>query len=244
MREDLRSSNGEKTARAYGLVPMPRAYAASLALGERAQSMLSVETGVRWEVVQLGGVLLPERPAPGQELVYDSIRYLLVDFRGLLGEWHSLTRAGESLVIRFDEQTSIRLQHFFNTGIGAPTEVLVQVGDTVLISPETFFRSFAGLEEKRAVSESDEPAPAGAWFLPTPLVPPVGDDEATGPLADENSLVPDDPIPEVTEDLFEIDSPLPPDPVVVPDEEEQPPETVISPAIINAVFGDMSQPLD
>ena len=56
--------------------------------------MNSIETGVRFEFVQLGGVLVLERPRPGEELVYDSIRYMLIDLRPVFGEWQSLARAG------------------------------------------------------------------------------------------------------------------------------------------------------
>jgi hypothetical protein len=202
--------------------------------------MNSIESGVRFEFVQLGGVLVLDRPKPGEELVYDSIRYMLIDFRPVFGEWQSLARSGESLLIKFGENTSIKLDHFFNKGVGAPTEVLVQVGDSVVISPDTFFSSFASLEEKRAADDS--PIPGGAWFLPTPLVLPLGDDDPTPLLGDENPLVPDDPIPEVNgnEDLFEIDSPSPPPDTPVPP--EVPPESVSSVAIVNAVFNNQPTP--
>ena len=103
------------------------------------------ESGVRFEFVQVGGILTLTRPAAGQELTYDAIRYLMIDFRGVFGEWQSVTRAGEALIIKFGETTSIRIDHFFNAGVGAPSEVLVQVGDNVVISPDTFYQSFAGI---------------------------------------------------------------------------------------------------
>jgi hypothetical protein len=203
--------------------------------------MNSIEDSVRLELIQLGGVLVLDRPKPGEELVYDSVRYIMIDFRDVFGEWQSLARSGESLLIKFGDNTSIKLDHFFNKGVGAPTEVLVQIGYSVVISPDTFFDTYASLEEQRAADTG--PIPGGAWFLPTPLVLPVGDDDPSPLLGDENPLVPDDPIPEVTsadEDLFEIDSPSPPPDTRVPP--ETPPESISNVAIVNAVFGSMSQP--
>jgi hypothetical protein len=198
--------------------------------------MNRIEDSVRLELIQLGGVLALERPKPGEELVYDSVRFILIDFREVFGEWQSLARSGESLLIKFGDNTSIKLDHFFNKGVGAPTEVLVQIGDSVVISPDAFFNSFASLEEKRAADDS--PIPGGAWFLPTPLTLPLGDDDPSPLLGDENPLVPDDPIPETTsDDLFEIEPPAPPPDVQLPPE-PPPPET-----IINAVFGITNQPL-
>jgi hypothetical protein len=198
-----------------------------------------VESGVRFEFVQIGGVLVLERPSPGTDLVYDSVKYLMIDFRPVFGEWQSLARAGESLLIKIGESTSIKLDHFFNKGVGAPTEVLVQIGDSVVISPDTFFNSFASLEEKRAADDS--PIPGGAWFLPTPLTLPLGDDDPSPLLGDENPLVPDDPIPEVTEDLLVVESPPPPpDTPVQDDDTPEPPDNL---AIMNSVFGNQ-QTLD
>ena len=205
--------------------------------------MYSIEESVRLELVQLGGVLTLDRPKPGEELVYDSVRYILIDFREVFGEWQALARSGESLLIKFGDNTSIKLDHFFNKGVGAPTEVLVQIGDTVVISPDTFFNSFASLEEKRAADDS--PIPGGAWFLPTPLTLPLGDEDPSPLLGDENPLVPDDPIPEVTADvldeLFAIEPPAPPPDL--PPQEPPPPETLSNAAIVNAVFGDTNHEL-
>ena len=110
--------------------------------------MNSIEDSVRLELIQLGGVLVLDSPKPGEELVYDSVRYILIDFRDVFGEWQSLARSGESLLIKFGDNTSIKLDHFFNKGVGAPTEVLVQIGDSVVISPDAFFNTYASLEER------------------------------------------------------------------------------------------------
>ena len=200
------------------------------------------ESGVRFELVQLTGVLVLDNPKPGEALVYDAASYPVIDFRQVFGEWQSLARTGDALSLKFGDGGSIKLDHFFNTGVPAPKEVLAQVGDTLFISPDTFFQSFASVEEQRAVSDSG-PIPGGAWFLPTPLTLPLGDDDPSPLLGDENPLVPDDPIPEVTgaEDLFEIDSPPPPPDTPVPP--EVPPETLSNVAIMNAVFGNQP-PLD
>ena len=84
--------------------------------------MNSIEDSVRLELIQLGGVLVLDRPKPGEELVYNSVRYILIDFRDVFGEWQSLARSGKSLLaFKFGDNTSIRLDHFFNKGVGAPT---------------------------------------------------------------------------------------------------------------------------
>ena len=205
--------------------------------------MNRIESGVRFELVQLTGVLVLDNPKPGEALVYDAASYPVIDFRQVFGEWQSLTRTGDALSLKFGDGGSIKLDHFFNTDVPAPKEVLVQIGDTLFISPDTLFQSFASVEE-RAVSDSG-PISGGAWFLPTPLTLPLGDDDPSPLLGDENPLVPDDPIPEVTanEDLFEIDPPAPqPDP---PADDNDPPDPPTNVAIVNAVFGNMSQlPLD
>ena len=172
--------------------------------------MHRIEESVRLELIQLGGVLALERPRPGEELVYNSIRYILIDFRQVFGEWQSLARSGESLLIKFGENTSIKLDHFFNKGVGAPTEVLVQIGNSVVISPDTFFNSFASLEEKRAADQDGEPIPAGAWFYPTPFPEPLRESESLGLLRDEEPrLLPgDEPFDVTGDELFEIDPPI------------------------------------
>jgi hypothetical protein len=191
------------------------------------------ESGVRFELVQLTGVLVLDNPKPGEALVYDAAIYPVIDFRQVFGEWQSLARTGDALSLKFGDGGSIKLDHFFNTGVPAPKDVLAQVGDTLFISPDTFFQSFASVEE-RAVSDSG-PIPGGAWFLPTPLTLPLGDDDPSPLLGDENPLVPDDPIPEVTEDLLVVESPPPPpDPPVADDDT---PETLGNAAIVTALLG-------
>jgi hypothetical protein len=197
----------------------------------------------RSQLIHFGGKISRLSLDPRDELFHGSFRNLLLDLRPGFSDWDSAARSDDSLQIKFDDRSMTKLDQLLDGGAGDGPLILVQTDDKVAVPADVFSDWYVPpLEEQRAAGDS--PIPGGAWFLPTPLTLPLGDEDPSPLFGDENPLVPDDPIPEVTEDLLLIESPPPPDPVVVPDEEEPPPEPIISAAIINAVFGDASQPLD
>lgn len=181
--------------------------------------MPGTEGGGRLERVQTGGVLVLQRPGPGEAIVHDAANYALVDFRPLFGEWQSMTREGGALVLGFGGGGSVRLDRFFDAPAAPLMEVQARVGDQTIVSAEAFFQLYATLEERRAASDDEAAIPAGAHFEPTPPALPLAGITGSLLLADEEGLVLDDLPPEpVGEDPFATDFLAPPEdpPIATP----------------------------
>jgi hypothetical protein len=136
------------------------------------------------QFVQGGSVLALVPPGPGENVVFDARRFQLIDFRAVVGQWRTLVRSGNALSLIFANGEMIELAAFFPADFSVPTELLVRIGDDVVISPRDFFHAFVPLEETRAVDPDGTQILGGAYFLPTPVPTPIGSE------ADPLSLIP------------------------------------------------------